>query len=107
MQATNNLSQSDNRIERITLDLATVLARNEEIEKEREIALRDLVEDNLFRPLRAIEQGHLGPWHVHLAIVEGMLALAADRPRGERRGHNRAGPVAPAPRGARIFRHLR
>ncbi|QZH76070.1 MAG: UPF0262 family protein [Erythrobacter sp.] len=75
MDATNNLAEADNRIERITLDEATVLARNEEIEKEREIALRDLVEDNLFRPLRAIEQGHQGPWHVHLAIVEGMLAL--------------------------------
>jgi uncharacterized protein (UPF0262 family) len=69
------LSQADNRIARITLDEASVLARNAEIEKEREVALRDLVEDNLFRPLRALEQGHAGPWHVHLAIVEGMLAL--------------------------------
>ncbi len=65
----------DDRIERITLDEATVIARNEDIEKEREVALRDLVEDNLFRPLRAIEQGHEGPWLVHLAIIDGMLAL--------------------------------
>ena len=67
---------NDNRIEAITLDEATVIARNEEIEKEREVALRDLVEDNRFRPLRALENGQLGPWHVHLAIVDGMLALS-------------------------------
>lgn len=66
---------ADNRIERITLDEATVIARNEEIEKEREVALRDLVDDNLFRPLRATEAGHTGPWLVHLAIIDGMLAL--------------------------------
>ncbi|MGB3166821.1 MAG: UPF0262 family protein [Alteraurantiacibacter sp.] len=67
--------EDDDRIETITLDEATVIARNEEIEKEREVALRDLVEDNRFRPLRAVEAGHHGPWHVHLGIVEGMLAL--------------------------------
>ncbi|VVS99877.1 UPF0262 family protein [Erythrobacter sp. EC-HK427] len=67
---------NDNRIEAITLDEATVIARNEEIEKEREVALRDLVEDNRFRPLRALENGQQGPWHVHLAIVDGMLALS-------------------------------
>ncbi|MDE1467259.1 UPF0262 family protein [Aurantiacibacter sp. D1-12] len=65
----------DDRIDRITLDEATVIARNEDIEKEREVALRDLVEDNLFRPLRAIDAGHEGPWLVHLAIIDGMLAL--------------------------------
>jgi len=59
-----------NRIETITLDEATVLARSEDVEKEREIALRDLVEDNVFRPLRAIEKGHEGPWNVHLAVID-------------------------------------
>ena len=65
----------DDRIETITLDEASVIARNDEIEKEREVALRDLVEENSFRPLRASEDGHHGPWKVHLAIVDGMLAL--------------------------------
>ena len=64
----------DNRIEAITLDEATVIARNEEIEQEREVALRDLVEDNLFRPLRASNEGHAGPWEVHLEVIDGMLA---------------------------------
>ena len=63
-----------NRIEEITLDEATVLARSEDIEKEREVALRDLVEDNFFKPVRATGNGHEGPWRVHLEVVEGMLA---------------------------------
>ncbi len=63
-----------NRIEAITLDEATVIARSDDIEKEREVALRDLVEDNFFRPIRATGEGHAGPWHVHLEVVEGMLA---------------------------------
>lgn len=66
---------STDRIEKITLDEASVIARNDEIEQEREVALRDLVEDNLFRPLRATDQGHEGPWRVHLAIIDSMLAL--------------------------------
>lgn len=64
----------DDRIEAITLDEATVIARNDEIEQEREVALRDLVADNLFRPLRASETGHDGPWRVHLEVIDGMLA---------------------------------
>lgn len=63
-----------NRIETITLDEATVIARSEDIEKEREVALRDLVQDNSFRPIRASENGQQGPWQVHLQVVDGMLA---------------------------------
>lgn len=70
------MPENDNRIEAITLDEATVIARNAETEKERAVALRDLVEENSFRPLRALESGQQGPWHVHLAIVDGMLALS-------------------------------
>lgn len=66
--------QMTNRIDAITLDEATVIARSADIEKEREIALRDLVADNLFMPMRAMEEGHEGPWSVHLAVIDGMLA---------------------------------
>ncbi|GGD59056.1 UPF0262 family protein [Erythrobacter arachoides] len=76
----------DNRIETITLDEATVIARSEDIEKEREVALRDLVVDNLFRPVRAANEGHCGPWHVHLGIVDGMLALHLKDAAGEGAG---------------------
>jgi uncharacterized protein (UPF0262 family) len=63
-----------NRIAAITLDEATVIARSEDIEKEREVALRDLVEANNFLPVRAAGNGHAGPWHVHLEVIDGMLA---------------------------------
>jgi uncharacterized protein (UPF0262 family) len=63
-----------NRIARITLDEATVIARSETVEREREVALRDLVEENVFRPLRAHDGGQEGPWSVHLAVIDGMLA---------------------------------
>ena len=74
------------RIEKITLDEATVLARSQDVEKEREVALRDLVEENFFRPLRASEAGHEGPWEVHLAVIDGMLAWHLTDSRGEKAG---------------------
>ena len=52
--------ENANRIDTITLDEATVIARSDDIEKEREVALRDLVEDNFFRPIRATDNGHGG-----------------------------------------------
>jgi len=64
------------RIARIALDERTILARNEDVEKEREVALRDLVEDNAFRPLRALGRGHSGPWSINLSVLDGKLALA-------------------------------
>ncbi len=63
------------RIARISLDETTIIARNADIECEREVALRDLVQDNEFRPQRALANGHKGPWNLHLAVVDGMLAV--------------------------------
>ena len=68
------IDRSINRIASISLDEASVIARSEDVERERQVALRDLVEDNLFRPLRASENGQQGPWQVHLSVVDGMLA---------------------------------
>ena len=67
---------SANRIAAITLDEATVLARGADVEREREAALRDLVEESSFTPLRAVESGHAGPWSLHLSVPDGRLALA-------------------------------
>ena len=64
------------RIAEITLDEATILWRNEDVERERAAALRDLVEDNSFTPIRATERGQKGPWSLHLSVVEGRLAFA-------------------------------
>ena len=70
--------RSTDRIARISLDEKTILARSEEVEKEREVALRDLVAENEFKPLRALEKGHIGPWSVNLSVIDGKLALAID-----------------------------
>jgi uncharacterized protein (UPF0262 family) len=67
---------SDNRIASLTLDEATVLSRNAEVEQERQIALRDLAEDSCFVPLRAVEHGNIGPWSLRLAVDHGRLAMA-------------------------------
>ena len=77
---------STDRIAHISLDERTILARNEDVEKEREVALRDLVEDNAFRPLRAVERGHAGPWNVSLSVIDGKLALAISDGAGENAG---------------------
>jgi uncharacterized protein (UPF0262 family) len=79
------LSSTD-RIARISLDERTILARNEDVEKEREVALRDLVEENAFRPMRALGRGHQGPWAVDLSVVDGKLALAIEDGEGQEAG---------------------
>src|SRR5690349_7063683 len=67
---------SDDRIARVALDETTVLRRNDAVEQEREVAMRDLEADNCFRPLRAVERGQLGPWTLELSVAEGRLAMA-------------------------------
>jgi len=67
---------SADRIAQITLDESTVLRRKPEIEREREVALRDLAADARFAPLRSAERGHEGPWSLRLAVEEGRLTLA-------------------------------
>ena len=66
---------ADQRIIHIELDEATILWRNADIEQERRIAIFDLIEENTFKPLRAWEAGHQGPYRVKLAVEEGRLAL--------------------------------
>ena len=66
---------SSDHIAAIALDEATVLARGEEVEREREAALRDLAEESSFRPLRAAENGHEGPWSLDFAVVDGRLRI--------------------------------
>ena len=74
------------RVCAITLDEATIIARNADVEQEREIALRDLVEENEFRPLRAFAEGHRGPWQLHLSVIDGKLALSLTDAKGEPAG---------------------
>ena len=67
---------SADRIAQVTLDESTILRRNDDIEQERAVALRDLEADNSFTPLRASERGHEGPWSLHLAVAGTSLAMA-------------------------------
>lgn len=66
---------ADPRISHIELDDATILWRNADIEQERRIAIFDLIEDNMFRPLRACAAGHEGPYHLRLSVHDGRLSL--------------------------------
>jgi uncharacterized protein (UPF0262 family) len=66
---------ADPRISHIALDEATILWRNADIEQERRIAIFDLIEENTFRPIRASEAGHDGPYRLKLSVEDGRLAL--------------------------------
>jgi uncharacterized protein (UPF0262 family) len=67
----------------ISLDEATVVRRNADIEHERKVAIFDLLEENSFHPMG----DHAGPYHLHLGIEENRLVFAihdaADAPLGK------------------------
>ena len=67
----------------ISLDEATVVRRNADIEHERRVAIFDLLEENSFHPVG----DHAGPYHLHLGIEENRLVFAihdaADAPLGK------------------------
>lgn len=65
----------DHRIAHIELDEATIIWRNADIEQERRIAIYDLIEDNVFKPLRAAERGASGPYNLRLAVQDGRLLM--------------------------------
>lgn len=63
------------RIIAIELDDATFPARAIEVDRERQVAIHDLLAGNLFAPRRPIERGHDGPYRVTLRVEEGRLAI--------------------------------
>ena len=62
----------DNRIIAVELDERTVIWRNADVEQERRVAIFDLLEGNMFRPLEV--SGH-GPWRLVLRVEDGRLAI--------------------------------
>ena len=66
---------SDPRITKVELDEATILRRNADIEQERRVAIFDLIEDNVFKPLRDFGDGYAGPYHLKISVQEGRLIL--------------------------------
>lgn len=66
---------ADNRISHISLDDATILWRNADVEQERRVAIFDLIEENVFAPVRSVERGLAGPWRLYLSVIDGRLRL--------------------------------
>lgn len=66
---------ADQRISHIELDEATILWRNADIERERRVAIFDLIEENSFKPMRAFAAGHTGPYSLRLSVTDGRLVL--------------------------------
>jgi uncharacterized protein (UPF0262 family) len=64
------------RIAKIALDEDTILWRNADVEQERRVAIYDLIEENVFKPVRAVAAGHDGPYDLRLAVQDGRLALS-------------------------------
>jgi uncharacterized protein (UPF0262 family) len=73
----------DHRIAHIELDEATILWRSADVEQERRIAIYDLIEENCFKPLRAVERGATGPYRLRLSVADGRLALMVAGPEGQ------------------------
>ena len=71
------------RIAKIALDEDTILWRSADIEQERRVAIYDLIEDNVFKPVRAVEAGHHGPYDLKLAVQDGRLVLTIGDAGGE------------------------
>jgi uncharacterized protein (UPF0262 family) len=67
---------ADFRIAHIALDEDTILWRSADVEQERRVAIFDMIEENTFKPVRLVENGHEGPYHLKLAVHDGRLALS-------------------------------
>jgi uncharacterized protein (UPF0262 family) len=63
---------ADHRIVAVELDERTVIWRNADVEQERRVAIFDLLEGNMFRPL---EIDGRGPWRLVLRVEDGRLAM--------------------------------
>jgi uncharacterized protein (UPF0262 family) len=72
---------SSERIENITLDERSLVRRSPEVEHERQVAIFDLLEENVFSP----KGDFTGPYDLHLRIEENRLIFdvrdTAEQPR--------------------------
>ncbi|HWF64230.1 MAG TPA: UPF0262 family protein [Rhizomicrobium sp.] len=72
----------DHRLGAILLDEKSVVKRSPEIEQEREVAISDLLESNLFKPKGAPG----GPYRLALSVKENRLVFDIARDNGHRVG---------------------
>ena len=69
---------ADPRIIHVELDDRTIIRRNEDIERERQVAIFDLLEGNHFQPI-----GLDGPFRVRLRVEDNRLAIDLSNESGE------------------------
>jgi uncharacterized protein (UPF0262 family) len=69
---------ADPRIIDVELDERTIVRRSEDIERERAVAIFDLLESNRFQPA-----GHEGPFRIRLSIEENRLSIEIGDEAGE------------------------
>ncbi len=69
---------ADPRIIHVELDERTIIRRNEDVERERKVAIFDLLEGNHFQPA-----GHEGPFRVRLRVEDNRLAIDLSDQEGE------------------------
>lgn len=76
MSDTERPGGSKNRLAGVTLDQKSIRRSNSNIDHEREVAIYDLLDGNLF----ALEGSDQGPYHLQLGIAEDRLVFSvADR----------------------------
>ncbi|MFW2830846.1 UPF0262 family protein [Sphingomonas sp. ID0503] len=63
------------RIIAVELDERTIIRRSEVVEREREVAVTDLLAENHFAPVTAYPGGYAGPFRVMLRVADGRLAI--------------------------------
>jgi uncharacterized protein (UPF0262 family) len=73
--------QSKHRLQSVVLDDESLAAASRDQEQERQIAIFDLLEENVFTP----DGAEGGPYDLRIALIEGRLALDISGPRYERR----------------------
>lgn len=72
------MAADNHRIAHISLDEATIIWRNADVEQERRVAIFDLIEENIFKPVRSAERGAKGPYRLQLSVVDGRLSMAIE-----------------------------
>ena len=95
---------ADFRIAAIELDEDTIIWRNADIEQERRVAIFDLIEENTFKPLRAVERGAMGPYDLTLGVQDGRLALTIAQHGGQSGSDEGTEPVEQLVLGLARFR---
>lgn len=70
---------ADPRIIDVTLDEATIIWRNADVEQERRIAIFDILEENMFAPTREHPDSYAGPYKVFMRVDDGRLVIEIRR----------------------------